>query len=110
MTEVTRRNRPLFPLLPDLGEVFDPIPALLIWGGAPVTRSIRIEAHFEPDAYIVRAELPGIDPAHDVEVTVTQDVLTLRAERAERELDRLRQGDDQAATPPARRRARRDET
>ena len=32
---------------------------------------------------MLRAELPGIDPAKDVEITVTEGVLTLRAERGE---------------------------
>jgi HSP20 family molecular chaperone IbpA len=33
--------------------------------------------------YVLRAELPGVDPAKDVEITVTEGVLVLLAERAE---------------------------
>jgi len=36
-----------------------------------------------PDAYVVCGEMPGIDPAKDVEVTVTDGVLNLHAERSE---------------------------
>ncbi|MEV7144129.1 Hsp20/alpha crystallin family protein [Streptomyces tauricus] len=50
---------------------------------APGTHGIRIEERLTEGAYALRAELPGIDPAKDVEITVTGGVLTLRAERSE---------------------------
>jgi HSP20 family molecular chaperone IbpA len=47
-------------------------------GGHPV----RIEDYIEEGGkYVVRAELPGIDPAEDVTVTVADGVLTVKAER-----------------------------
>jgi HSP20 family molecular chaperone IbpA len=49
----------------------------------PGLHGIRIEEHLAVGAYVLRAELPGIDPAKDVEITVTEGVLTLRAERSE---------------------------
>src|SRR6266700_6797341 len=42
---------------------------------------IRIEDFVEGDHYLVRAELAGIDPEKDVEVTVGSGYLTIRAER-----------------------------
>jgi HSP20 family protein len=40
----------------------------------------KIESYVEGDQLIVRADLPGIDPA-DVEISVTGDTLTLRGSR-----------------------------
>jgi HSP20 family protein len=58
------------------------VPGLL---GTVGLHGIRIEEDMTDDAYVVRAELPGIDPDRDVEITVHGGVLTLRAERSERE-------------------------
>jgi HSP20 family molecular chaperone IbpA len=81
MAEISRR--PQLPSLPEIGEMLDPFH--LLWGGrAPAdSYGIRIETRLEEDAYEVRAELPGIDASKDVEVTVTDGVLAIRAERSE---------------------------
>ena len=52
--------------------------------GAP----IRMEELREDDHIVVRAELPGIDPEKDVEVTVENGLLTIRAHREERTDDK----------------------
>lgn len=44
----------------------------------------RVEEYRDGDTVVIRAELPGIDPEQDVELTVADDVLHLRAERRER--------------------------
>jgi HSP20 family protein len=44
---------------------------------------VRVEELTEEGVHIVRAELPGIDPDRDVEITVTDGVLAVRAERHE---------------------------
>jgi HSP20 family protein len=44
---------------------------------------IRIEEHVEGDRYVLRAEVPGVDPAKDVEVSLTDGELRLRVERKE---------------------------
>jgi len=44
---------------------------------------MRIEDRLEEDKYVLRAELPGIDPDKDVEVTVANGVLQISAERRE---------------------------
>jgi len=59
------------------------IPDLFGWAETrmPGLHSIRIEEDFTDSTYTIRAELPGIDPVNDVELTVTDGVLTLQAER-----------------------------
>ncbi|MGW8378426.1 Hsp20/alpha crystallin family protein [Streptomyces sp. ODS28] len=56
---------------------------LPMWPGTPGAHSIRVEEQRTEDAYRLRAELPGLDPENDVEITIDQGVLTLRAERGE---------------------------
>ncbi|MGW5452769.1 Hsp20/alpha crystallin family protein [Nocardia sp. NPDC003979] len=47
-------------------------------------RLIKVEDEVADGKYLVRAELPGIDPAEDIDVTVRDGVLTIKAERSER--------------------------
>ncbi|MFC5177304.1 Hsp20/alpha crystallin family protein [Nocardioides taihuensis] len=58
---------------------------LMSWMGdqAPIGHDFRIEELHEGDRRIVRADLPGIDPAADLEVLLEDDVLTIRAHRRE---------------------------
>jgi HSP20 family protein len=50
----------------------------------PVTsHPMRVEDYVKDGHYVVRAELPGIDPEKDVEVTVSKGVLTISAHRHE---------------------------
>lgn len=44
---------------------------------------IRIEEYQKDDRYIVRAEMPGVDPAKDVEVTTEYGYLRLAVTRRE---------------------------
>jgi len=44
---------------------------------------IRVEQYMDGDTLVIRAELPGIDPENDVELTVSDGVLHLRAHRQE---------------------------
>ena len=76
MSTLLRRDpRTMFP---DLVEWFEePFLTLRPYLGQP----IRIEDFVEGDHYLVRAELAGIDPEKDVEVTVGSGYLTIRAER-----------------------------
>jgi HSP20 family molecular chaperone IbpA len=59
------------------------LPALFGWGTAPPAQNIKVEVRFGAEEFVVRAELPGMDPEHDMEVTVSDDLLTIRAERTE---------------------------
>ncbi|GAA3515029.1 Hsp20/alpha crystallin family protein [Actinocatenispora rupis] len=60
----------------DLWDWFD-WPARLPWHTPP----IRVEDSLEGDRYVIRAELPGIDPATDLRVTVGHGVLGIHTER-----------------------------
>ncbi len=51
---------------------------------------IRCEEFVEDGRYVVRAQLPGIDPDKDVEVTVADGALTIHAERRETHKDQHR--------------------
>lgn len=44
---------------------------------------IDIEEHVERDRYVVRAELPGVDPAHDLRVSVYDGQLKIDVERVD---------------------------
>jgi HSP20 family protein len=46
-------------------------------------QTMRMEEHLADGRYVVRAELPGMDPAKDIEVSVAKGILTVRAERHE---------------------------
>ncbi len=46
---------------------------------------IRVEEFREDGTLVVRADLPGIDPEKDVELTVSDGMLHIRAERREEE-------------------------
>jgi HSP20 family protein len=45
---------------------------------------IRVEEYVDGETYVIRAELPGLDPNKDIELSVDDGVLHLRAERKER--------------------------
>ena len=55
--------------------------------GMGLTPYVRVEDYVEDDTYVVRAEMPGIDPDKDVEINVLDDVLTVRGERKEERQD-----------------------
>jgi len=55
-------------------------------GGHP----IRVEEFVADGAYVVRAEIPGIDPEKDVEVTIDKGILTIKGERQESKTDKHR--------------------
>jgi HSP20 family protein len=54
------------------------------------THLIRLEDEMEDGRYVLRAELPGIDPAKDVDISVRNGQLTIRAERSEKKETRGR--------------------
>jgi HSP20 family protein len=43
--------------------------------------TLRIEQEMTDDSMVIRAEMPGIDPDKDVEITLSNGVLRIRAER-----------------------------
>lgn len=63
-----------------LGQIFETV-------AAPATASTRnvswipsVDVHEETDRYVVRADVPGVDPK-DIEVTTEDGVLTIKGER-----------------------------
>lgn len=46
--------------------------------------ALRVEEYRDGDSLVVRAELPGIDPDRNVDVSVSDGILHIRAEREER--------------------------
>jgi HSP20 family molecular chaperone IbpA len=55
------------------------------WRGWPLlAEAIRVEEYAEDGSYVVRAELPGVDPANDVSVMVADGELTIGVERYQR--------------------------
>lgn len=50
-----------------------------------VEELIRVEEFREDGALVIRADLPGIDPEKDVELTVSDGILRIEAERREEE-------------------------
>lgn len=75
-------------VLPELSEWFETFPPLLGWRPWTETQTMRLEEYVEDDRYVVRAELPGIDPDRNLEITVHDGVLTIAAERTEQTRDK----------------------
>ncbi len=44
---------------------------------------MKLEEYREGDNLVVRAEMPGLDPEKDVEITVSDNTLRIKAERRE---------------------------
>jgi len=63
------------------GEMLEPLRRFLEgdWQG-----QIRVEEFTDGNDQVVRAELPGVDPDKDIEVSISNGMLTIRAERSER--------------------------
>ncbi len=66
------------------------LPDLMDWFEAPfmtlrpfLVQPIRVEEFVEGDRYVIRAELAGLNPEKDIEVTVESGYLTIHAERSD---------------------------
>lgn len=60
---------------------------LMSWMGATMTPEVRLEEFIEGDRRIVRADIPGVDPDKDIELTVEGTTLRLRGQRRAEEHD-----------------------
>ena len=79
---VQRQSRPLLPELSELFSGFTGFPTIASLAGL---RSffdgnlLRLEDEMKDGLYEVRAELPGVDPTDDIEVTVRDGQLTIES-------------------------------
>ena len=58
------------------------------WTGPPpflAGQVFRLEESIRDNRYVIRAELPGLDPEKDIEVTVDGQILAIRAERRQQD-------------------------
>jgi HSP20 family protein len=58
------------------------------WTGTPpflTGQVFRLEESIRDDRYVIRAELPGLDPENDIDVSVDGRILTIRAERRQQD-------------------------
>jgi len=53
---------------------------------------IRLEEFQEDGQYVVRADIPGIDPDTDIEITTADGMLQIKAERRQEEKTETRRG------------------
>lgn len=79
MAQLERRHP--WPRFPDLSDWFDEAwaPPLPFTAG----RTFRVEDYLQEGNYVLRAELPGLDPDKDIEISVDNGTLTIHAERHE---------------------------
>ncbi|HTQ15823.1 HSP20 family small heat-shock protein [Mycobacterium sp.] len=78
---VQRQARSLFP---EFAELFAAFPSFAGMRPALDPRVMRLEDEMEDGRYVVRAEIPGVDPAADIDITVRDGQLIVRAERSEK--------------------------
>ena len=70
-------------MFPDLAEWLESP-----WSGPPpfwAGQVFRLEESVQDDRYVIRADLPGLDPENDIDVTVDGRILTIRAERRQQD-------------------------
>ena len=80
---VQRQSRPLLPELPQLFSTFSGFPTIAGLRSFFDGNVMRLEDETKDGCYEVRAELPGVDPTDDIEVTVHDGRLTIKAERTQ---------------------------
>ena len=84
-TIARRRTNPVADIL----NWFEAEPSFALQGMG-LTPVIKLEDYVEEGTYVLRAEMPGIDPDKDVELNLLDDVLTIRGERKEEHKERNR--------------------
>ena len=71
---------------PGFDRLFDRDTMFSAWPGLGTGRGlIKVEEEMQDDEFVVRCELPGIDPDKDVDVSVTDDTLRIEATRRSHE-------------------------
>jgi HSP20 family molecular chaperone IbpA len=80
VTTLARRERGTFADMMDWMEAEFPTFPVFRLAGAQM---FRVEEFNEDGQYVLRAELPGIDPDKDVDIAIEGGLLTVKAERRE---------------------------
>lgn len=83
MSKLPQQRRPRS-FLPELSDLFEGFPSWASLRPAFGSHIIRVEDEMKEGSYEIRAELPGVDPAKDVDITVRDGLLTIKAERTEK--------------------------
>lgn len=83
MTKLPERSRARS-FFPEMSEFFAGLPSWASIRPAFGDHIIRVEEEVKDGGYELRAEVPGIDPAKDIDITVRDGVLTIKAERSEK--------------------------
>lgn len=71
-------------VFPELADLFEGIPSWATLRPAVSSHVIRVEDEMKDGSYELRAEIPGVDPAKDIDVTIRDGVLTIKSERTEK--------------------------
>lgn len=79
----------LLPSLPDWSDLMARFEAMPAWTQLE-SHMIRVEEHLDKGRYTLRAELPGMDPDKDVDITVSDGQVTIKAERTEQQQEGTR--------------------
>jgi HSP20 family protein len=83
MSKLAVQHRPRS-IFPELSEFFEGFPSWAHLRPTFGTHVIRVEDELKDGSYELRAEIPGVDPAKDVDITVRDGVLTIKAQRSEK--------------------------
>jgi HSP20 family protein len=67
----------------DLAHLWSGWPFGGTWPFRDAPAPIKVEEYVEGEHLVVKAEIPGVDPERDIEVTVDDGVLTITAQRRE---------------------------
>lgn len=79
---LARRRKSLLDF-PEMSDFFD-IARLPAWPMSRDTTQIRVEEYKDNGDLVVRAEMPGVDPEKDVDITIDEGMLCISAERSEK--------------------------
>jgi HSP20 family protein len=80
MSTLVRRERPA---LPDLLLSIWPFSEMSLEFPVRDSMAMRVEELVDGESMVLRAEIPGVDPEKDVDISVADGVLTVKAERRE---------------------------
>lgn len=79
----SRWTSPFNTVLRSPSELLDSVERMFASTDGPAP--IRVEEYVDGKTLVVRAEMPGVDPDKDIEVTIDDGFLRIRAERQEKE-------------------------